>query len=360
MDMSITNRKLNRSTSIPPTRLSPQNIPSSRFYPGIYWNSFDGLQTCTSTASDLDQRTDSLGYRYFLFISILQFFPPFSTISPGVVILPLVIILALTAIKDGYEDVKRHQADKRVNYSTVRVLSGGWENPNKTVKKHTSFLRHVLPRQYDAAGIILASKRALKPGSDVNREVLPHHDPEVEFDYDLGEEPSEELDRPHWKPTLSEDVRVGDFVKILDNESFPADILICATSEDDNVAFVETKNLDGEANLKSRHAVQALTELRNAKECANPDNAFHIRCDRPEVDMYRLNATVSINGDEYPVDSTMTLLRGTVLKNTGWVIGIVLFTGLDTKIVLNSGGTPSKRSRVERQMNPQVCVSSLI
>jgi phospholipid-translocating ATPase len=50
----------------------------------------------------------------------------------------------------------------------------------------------------------------------------------------------------------------------------------------------------------------------------------------------------------------MTLLRGTVLRNTEWVIGIVLYTGMDTKIVLNSGGTPSKRTKVERQMNPQV------
>jgi phospholipid-translocating ATPase len=46
-----------------------------------------------------------------------------------------------------------------------------------------------------------------------------------------------------------------------------------------------------------------------------------------------------------------------VFRNTGWVIGLVLFTGEDTKIVLNSGGTPSKRSRVERQMNPQVFIN---
>ena len=49
-----------------------------------------------------------------------------------------------------------------------------------------------------------------------------------------------------WEVTIWEDVRVGDFVKIQDNESIPADILICATSEEENVAFVETKNLDGE------------------------------------------------------------------------------------------------------------------
>ena len=73
--------------------------------------------------------------------------------------------------------------------------------------------------------------------------------------------------RAYWKKTLWEDVRVGEFVKIM-NESIPADILICATSEEDNVAYVETKNLDGETNLKSRDALQILTDLRAAADCA--------------------------------------------------------------------------------------------
>ena len=72
--------------------------------------------------------------------------------------------------------------------------------------------------------------------------------------------------------------------------------------------------------------------------------------------MYKLNAAVVRNGQKSPVDIQMVLLRGTVLRNTDWVIGLVLFTGVDTKIVLNSGGTPSKRSKVERQINPQVYV----
>jgi len=59
----------------------------------------------------------------------------------------------------------------------------------------------------------------------------------------------------------------------------------------------------------------------------------------------------------FPVDLQTMLLRGTVLRNTGWVIGIVLYTGEDTRIVMNAGGTPSKRSKVERQMNPQVYVT---
>lgn len=159
---------------------------------------------------------------------------------------------------------------------------------------------------------------------------------------------------PRWEPTLWEDVRVGDFVKIHDRESFPADIIICATSEEENVAYVETKNLDGETNLKSRHAVPELTHLRTAQDCARA-GPMSIEAEAPDVNMYRLNAAVVLeNGKKSPVDLQTVLLRGTVLRNTRWVTGIVLFTGGDSKIVLNSGGTPSKRSKVERQMNPQV------
>ena len=154
-----------------------------------------------------------------------------------------------------------------------------------------------------------------------------------------------------------ENVRVGDFVKITNEEAFPADILICATSEEENVCFVETKNLDGETNLKSRNAVPALTHLNCAEACADRERArFSIELDRPDPNMYRLNGAVVTEEGKQPLDLQTVLLRGTVLKNTKWVIGVVMFTGEDTKIVLNAGGTPSKRSRVERQMNPQVYV----
>lgn len=47
-----------------------------------------------------------------------------------------------------------------------------------------------------------------------------------------------------------------------------------------------------------------------------------------------------------PVSINELLLRGCALRNTAWVVGLVVFTGADTKIVLNGGDTPSKRSKV--------------
>lgn len=81
--------------------------------------------------------------------------------------------------------------------------------------------------------------------------------------------------------------------------------------------------------------------------------------------MFTYNAAIVLQDgrlgkDGLPLRCAVTLntvlLRGTVVRNTDWVVGVVVMTGRDTKIVLNSGGTPSKRSKVERQMNPMVFV----
>ncbi|PFH51681.1 hypothetical protein AMATHDRAFT_141942 [Amanita thiersii Skay4041] len=314
---------------------------------------------------------------FFLGIAILQFFNKFSTISPGLVLLPLLIVLAITALKDGYEDVKRHQSDRRVNHTAVRMLSGGdWVNPNAMRIKSKTFVRGINVMRSKRRGKGLKIKGSAPDGDAVESGVavgnaIEGGEPEIEFDdatvssVGSGHLPHlfghhERHTRPHWKKSLWEDVKVGDFVKIMNNEAIPADVLICSTSEDENVAFVETKNLDGETNLKSRNAVPTLTHLRSAADCANKHNSFRMDCDRPDTNMFKLNAAVKVGKEVSPVDMQMVMLRGTVLRNTEWVIGIVMYTGADTKIVLNSGGTPSKRSKVERQMNPQVFINLII
>ncbi|KAK0464027.1 phospholipid-translocating ATPase [Armillaria novae-zelandiae] len=305
---------------------------------------------------------------FFLVIATLQFFPQFSTVSPGLALFPLLIVLGITALKDASEDIKRHQSDSRVNSGIVRILTGGnWINTNVTGDKSRELMHHVnhylIPRRFrKTKPPILPVEQ--KDGRD-SAPVLPVLPPlDIEFDDGTDHSHHHHLfghhshASPHWKKALWEDVRVGDFVKILDNESIPADILICATSEDENFAFVETKNLDGETSLKSRNAVPTLTRLMNAKACA--ESNFTVDLDRPDNSMFRLNSTIKVNGGQAPADIQMTLLRGAVLRNTGWVIGLVLFTGEDTKIVQNSGGTPSKRSKVERQMNLQVFINLII
>lgn len=57
---------------------------------------------------------------------------------------------------------------------------------------------------------------------------------------------------------------------------------------------------------------------------------------------------------KYPLDYNQLLLRGTTLKSTAWIYGIVVYSGRETKIHMHQSKvlkTKMKVSRVEELMN---------
>jgi len=171
--------------------------------------------------------------------------------------------------------------------------------------------------------------------------------------------------RDYWK-----NVQVGDFVRIYNDEQIPADIAILSTSDPDGACYVETKNLDGETNLKVRQALQAGRKIRHAKDCEKAE--FIIESEGPHPNLYSYSAVArwqqraSSDPDAprrdmaEPIGINNLLLRGCSLKNTEWILGIVIFTGLETKIMLNSGVTPTKRARIARELNWNVIYNFVI
>lgn len=59
---------------------------------------------------------------------------------------------------------------------------------------------------------------------------------------------------------------------------------------------------------------------------------------------------------DVPLGAENILLRGAVLRNTEWALGVACFTGADTKLARNSVATPSKFSRLDLLMNRTVVV----
>ncbi|PIA36567.1 hypothetical protein AQUCO_03300037v1 [Aquilegia coerulea] len=142
---------------------------------------------------------------------------------------------------------------------------------------------------------------------------------------------------------------VGDVVKVEKNEYFPSDLLLISSSYEDGLCYVETMNLDGETNLKAKRSLEVTLALDDDMEFSNFKAT--ICCEDPNPNLYSFVGNLEFQDESYPLCPAQVLLRDSKLRNTEYVYGVVIFSGMDTKVVQNSTRSPSKRSRVERKMD---------
>lgn len=57
-----------------------------------------------------------------------------------------------------------------------------------------------------------------------------------------------------------------------------------------------------------------------------------------------------------PIENKNLLLKGAKVKNTSWVIGLIVYTGMDTKIQMNASTAKSKTSAMEKRLHMVVIV----
>ena len=147
----------------------------------------------------------------------------------------------------------------------------------------------------------------------------------------------------------SDSIQVCDFVKVRENEALPADLILLSSSDEKGVAYLNTMNLDGETNLKEKFAHKHTKRL-DLKQILS--GGMRIECDTPDASLISWNCKMQLQGGAYfPLSTSQLLLRGCVLKNTMFVIGLVIYTGAETKVMLNSKAPPSKVSNVLKVMN---------
>ncbi|KAI0989575.1 hypothetical protein GJ496_007801, partial [Pomphorhynchus laevis] len=155
------------------------------------------------------------------------------------------------------------------------------------------------------------------------------------------------------------DVNVGDIVKISDKDFFPADLVILSSSEPEGLCYAETSNLDGETNLKAHKAPQVTSDISTLHA---RDFFGIVEVDKPNRHLYEFSGILRMNADtlDYSLNQDHILLRGSQLRNTNWILGVVIYTGMETKLFLNSRSVPYKRSNLDRQVNKQILLMLIL
>ncbi|TWW76011.1 Phospholipid-transporting ATPase ID [Takifugu flavidus] len=218
---------------------------------------------------------------YFLVLLILQLIPQISSLSWFTTIVPLVLVLVTSAVKDARDDYFRHKSDRQVNNRQSQVIIGG------------------------------------------------------------------RLQNEKWK-----NIQVGDVIKLENNQSVAADVLLLCSSEPCGLCYIETAALDGETNLKVRHALSVTSDMGDVAALMAFDG--EVICETPNNKLDKFTGTLCWRGSRYPLDIGKMLLRGCVLRNTEWCFGMVVFAGQQTKLMQNCGKATFKRTSIDKLMNTLV------
>jgi phospholipid-translocating ATPase len=227
-------------------------------------------------------------------------------------IAPLAFVLCVTMGKEAYDDYKRYLRDKEANSQRYLVLvssSSKSSQPSEYVESHFSTVS-----------------------------------------------------------TPSSSLKVGDLVKLEKNQRVPADMVLLHTSDSSGTCFIRTDQLDGETDWKLRVAV-ADTQKLSERELIGLD--AEIYADAPIKDIHNFVGTFTHNNppaattqstaDFVPLQSIQppavspltadnVLWANTVLA-AGSAIGFIIYTGADTRAVLNTSHPKTKVGLLDLEIN---------
>lgn len=148
-------------------------------------------------------------------------------------------------------------------------------------------------------------------------------------------------------------ITVGDIIRISKDSEIPADMILLTSSfKEDRICYVETSNLDGETNLKTRRAVAATADMDTLETLSKLKGKIHL--EEPNPLLHQFNGYMTLSSDEntkIPLRVENLLLRGEVLRNTSVIFGVVVYVGEDTKLFKNLKKTKSKFSGLDKKLN---------
>ncbi|KAJ8949373.1 hypothetical protein NQ314_008233 [Rhamnusium bicolor] len=144
---------------------------------------------------------------------------------------------------------------------------------------------------------------------------------------------------------------VGDLIIVDKDERVPADLVLLRTSESSGAVFVRTDQLDGETDWKLRLAVPATQKLSTDHQLF--EISASIYAEKPQKDIHSFIGTFSrldsLNSDE-SLDLENTLWTNCVIAS-GQATGVVIYTGPETRSVMNNSAPRSKVGLLDIEVN---------
>lgn len=232
---------------------------------------------------------------YFLIVALSQIVPQLRIGYLSSYIVPLAFVLTVTMMKEAGDDITRRRRDKEQNFERYEVLNRNSADALTTESK------------------LVASKN----------------------------------------------LKVGDLIRLHKDERVPADVILLQSSEKTGEVFIKTDQLDGETDWKLRVAPNATQTLDSVPQLidavsivvGNPTKSIHYFEGQLIYNPRTVDGTTSPHlSQTFPLTVDQTLWANTVIAS-GAAIGIVTYTGIETRQLMNTTKSGVKTGLLELEIN---------
>jgi phospholipid-transporting ATPase len=152
-----------------------------------------------------------------------------------------------------------------------------------------------------------------------------------------------------WQQVVSAALQVGDIICIHEGELIPSDVLYVGSSSLTKVCYYSETSLNGETAVKTMTCFSPFQDDDVIAAVTNHDYVIDVGA--PDRDLTRFDARLRCGNDFWPISIRNVLLRGACVHYTKNVLGIVLRTGHDSKIMRNMRHPPAKLTSFDLFLN---------
>jgi magnesium-transporting ATPase (P-type) len=149
----------------------------------------------------------------------------------------------------------------------------------------------------------------------------------------------------------TQDLKVGHIIKLKNKEWIPADCIILETGAPNGICYISTETLDGERNLKPKFSPESIQGKLLESGSTAIEYIDHVK------DIYNFSGKI---GGNHGLEYKHFVPRGSMLVHSEEVYAVVLYTGAETKQVMNQGMYKYKISLLQKEINRYMIISFIL
>lgn len=307
---------------------------------------------------------------YFLLVATLQFIPGVAPVSPYTVIFPMTVAFSVSAIKDGVDDIRRWRQDRELNarhYTIVDAASRGWKEV-KSKEIHVGDV--ILLRPFE---IVPCDVMVLMTSGDGGEAYISTESLDGETGTKERLAVLRDCYSSHIMHSPTSSVGGGTFPQAGVRLPVPADdelnvaidfLFRCDLSVDSEGPnpSLNTYNATLSLSLPRTRPQRATMPLRTESGhesfgSADERDALLRNCSGSASDsnpgtgqQYAMGAQ---HGHRKSLGVTIenVIIASSATRNTLFVLALVVFTGMETKVVMTRGAPPTKWAIIDKKLN---------